>query len=99
MHTEKPYYLYIILCADDSFYVGRTKNLKVRLKEHSCGRAAPYTAVRLPVSLVYIEKHPNAGTARRREIQLKSWSRAKKIALIEDDLGRLRRLCKSDKPR
>jgi len=88
-------YLYILLCADDSYYIGCAKNLNVRLKEHSLGRASHYTAARLPIRLVFFEEHQSFGKAKIREHQLKRWSCAKKAALIEGDKDRLRNLSKS----
>ncbi len=88
-------YLYILLCADDSYYIGCAKNLNVRLKEHSLGRASHYTAARRPVRLVFFEEYQSLGEAKIREYQLKCWSRAKKAALIEGDKDRLRNLSKS----
>ncbi len=88
-------YLYILHCADDSYYIGCGKNLNVRLKEHSLGRASNYTAARLPVRLVFFEEHQSLGEAKIREHQLKRWSRAKKMALIEGDKDRLLNLSKS----
>ena len=87
-------YLYILLCADDSYYIGCAKNLNVRLKEHSLGRASHYTAARRPVRLVFFEEHHSLGAANIRERQLKRWSRGKKAALIEGDKERLKNLSK-----
>lgn len=56
------------------------------------GRAAAWTACRLPVVLVFQERFPTEDEAVRREIQLKGWSRAKKQSLIDGDFGRLKAL-------
>ncbi|MBN1840949.1 MAG: GIY-YIG nuclease family protein [Deltaproteobacteria bacterium] len=76
------FYTYILSCADRSYYVGSTQNLQERLHAHNKGRAAIYTALRRPVSLVYFEEHPSAETACARERQIKKWTHAKKEALI-----------------
>jgi len=54
-----------------------------RVKYHNQGKASRYTRMRTPVELVYKEAHPNKSSARKREIQIKNWSRAKKEALIK----------------
>lgn len=86
------WYLYILNCADNSLYVGTTTNLDRRLEEHSAGKGGFYTRGRLPVSLLYQEKHPDRSTAEKREAQLKRWTRAKKLALITGDKALLKRL-------
>ena len=51
----EPFFLYILKCADDSYYIGHTDNLEKRLSEHYEGKASAYTAFRLPIKLVYNE--------------------------------------------
>ncbi len=89
------YHIYILHCSDGSYYVGLTSNLEIRLKEHQSGRGTFYTSRRLPVKLVYSETFRTRTTAEDRELQLKSWSRAKKQTLISGDLALLRNLSKS----
>lgn len=86
------FYVYILRCADGTFYVGRTDNLDLRMARHEEGRGGPYTRTRRPVSLVYSENHSTTLAARTRERQLKRWSRAKKEALIRGDLRELKAL-------
>ena len=74
-------FVYILRCADGSYYVGKTNNLYTRLAEHQSGVAAAYTALRRPVEMVYAEEHATIRSAKDRELQLKRWSRAKKEAL------------------
>ena len=77
-------WVYLLLCADQSFYLGVTSELESRVAEHRLGRDHPtsYTYSRRPVHLVYSEEFPDIEHAIAREKQLKGWSRAKKIALI-----------------
>ncbi|HXN64091.1 MAG TPA: GIY-YIG nuclease family protein [Candidatus Acidoferrales bacterium] len=75
-------YCYILRCADGSFYVGVAEDPVRRCQEHNQRRGAVWTAKRLPVALVWTERHPSLSSARQREIQLKRWSRSKKMALI-----------------
>jgi predicted GIY-YIG superfamily endonuclease len=83
---------YILRCADNSLYIGETDNLENRVARHREGRGCDFTARRLPVRLVYTEELPDHLTARRRQDQLKRWTRAKKEALISGDLALLKRL-------
>lgn len=84
-------FVYILRCADKSYYVGTTDNLLARLNQHQNGVGADYTAPRRPVEMVYAEEHASTRDARNREVQLKRWSRAKKEALVAQDLTGLRR--------
>ena len=86
------HFVYILRCADSSLYVGETDDIERRLARHQEGRACSYTAKRLPVELVYQEALANHLAARRREHQLKGWTRRKKEALIAGDLAVLKKL-------
>jgi len=83
-------FVYILRCNDGSYYVGKTNDIRVRLDEHQAGVAANFTAGRRPVEMVYAEDHPTVKQAAKRELQLKRWSRAKKEALIAQDLKKLK---------
>lgn len=82
----KPWFTYILLCKDKSLYTGITNNLKARINKHNQGIACRYTSIRKPVQLVYFERFPNKSEARKREIQLKGWTRKKKQLLVEGKL-------------
>jgi len=88
------YYVYILRCADDSFYVGSAQDLDARLKTHNEGRGAAYTFKHRPVNLIYSESFGSELDALTRERQLKRWSRGKKEALIKGDLKGLKHLSK-----
>ena len=79
------WYVYILQCSDNSYYTGHTNNLENRLKKHNSGHGAAYTRSRLPVKIIYNESHPDRSSALKREIQIKKWSRDKKMALIKND--------------
>jgi len=83
------WFVYILRCADDSFYVGETHDDQ-RLIQHNKGCA--HTAKRRPVRVAYVEQRADREEALTRERQLKRWSRTKKEALIAGDLGALKRL-------
>ena len=90
--VRQAFYVYILRCADGSYYVGHTDNLQRRVKAHNEGGGAKFTCKRRPVRLVYTETHDGEEAAVRRERQLKKWSRAKKEALIAGDRARLKQL-------
>lgn len=75
-------YMYILLCADGSYYTGSTKYLARRLEEHQSGKGANHTKKHGPVELVYYETFTRIDWAFYREKQVQGWSRAKKEALI-----------------
>ena len=82
-------HMYILECADGSFYTGSTWDLDRRLWEHQNGLGARHTAKRLPVKLVYCEYYDRVEDAFHREKQVQGWSRHKKQALIEGNLEKL----------
>jgi putative endonuclease len=81
-HIPSPWYIYILLCADDTLYTGITTDPKRRLTEHNAGVGAKYTQSRRPVTLVYLESAADRSTASRREWEIKQLNRADKLALI-----------------
>ncbi len=85
-------YMYILLCSDETFYVGSTNDLVSRFKEHQSGYGSEYTSKRLPVYLVYFEGFNKVEDAFKREHQVKKWSKAKKNALINKDRYLLKKL-------
>ena len=85
-------YLYILECADGSYYTGSTWDLERRLWQHQNGEGAKYTAKHLPVKLVYCELTDRIEDAYCREKQIQGWSRKKKQALIAGDMNRLHEL-------
>ena len=87
-------HVYILLCADGSYYVGLTEDLEGRENAHNNGRGSKYTFLRRPVQLVYSESYDSLEKAIERERQLKRWSHAKKKALIVGDPRRLKQFSK-----
>jgi putative endonuclease len=88
--------MYILQCADGSFYVGSTFDLDGRVWEHNQGLGAVYTRRpgRRPVTLVYAADFDRIDEAFAFEKRVQGWRRAKRIALIEgrfDDLPELSR--------
>jgi putative endonuclease len=76
------YFVYIVECADKSLYTGITTDVERRLAEHKAGRGAKYTRARHAGKIVYTERKLNRSTASRREAQIKSLTRAQKLALV-----------------
>ena len=76
-------WIYIVECADGSYYTGSTIDLERRLWEHNEGLGANFTRKKRPVKLVFAEESESVETAFIREKQVQGWSRAKKKALIE----------------
>lgn len=88
-------FVYILQCADDSFYVGATRDtLERRVDEHNNSAFGGYTASRRPVLLVYSEFFDRIEDAIASERRLKGWSRAKKQALSDGDFSRLQNLAR-----
>ena len=84
--------VYMLHCSDGSFYVGRTDDLEARLVAHRKRLYCGYTAKRLPVRLVFSDSFATREEAFAAERQIKGWSRAKKLALIQGDWVEMRRL-------
>lgn len=82
MRRKSEWLVYMLECSDQSFYTGMTNDLKKRLDAHNSGKGAKYTRARLPVKLVYQEKHISKSSAMKREIEIKKYSRLKKERII-----------------
>ena len=94
---QMSFWTYLIQCADRHFYVGHTDNLDHRLGQHQTGSVPGYTSTRLPVHLVWSSEFDTREEARASELQLKGWSRAKKLALIRGDWAQISNLASSKK--
>jgi putative endonuclease len=78
--------VYILRCADGSYYTGLTKqDPEARAWDHNNDPIDGYTARRRPVTLVFAEVYDCIIDAIARERQIKGWSRRKKEALIRGD--------------
>lgn len=76
------WYVYILECYDKSYYIGMTWKPDSRWTQHVSGLGSAYTSKHKPKLLVYMKEYENLEQARRREHQLKGWTRAKKEKLI-----------------
>jgi putative endonuclease len=88
-------YMYILECADGSYYTGSTRDLERRVSQHQKGEGAKYTRKKLPLKLVYMEEFSRIDEAYYREKQVQGWSRKKKQALISGDFDKLPGLASS----
>ncbi len=76
------FFVYILECADGTYYIGCTNNIEKRLREHNFRKGgAKYTKTRRPVTIKYHEQFETLLIARRREAELKTWPREKKAKL------------------
>ncbi|MBI4199451.1 MAG: GIY-YIG nuclease family protein [Chloroflexi bacterium] len=85
------FYVYIVRCADGSYYTGHTDNLEARMEAHGRGEIAGYTSARRPVQLVFSESFMSRDDAFQVERQIKGWSRRKKEALIRRNWNALKK--------
>ena len=94
----KQYFVYILLCRDNTYYTGVTNHLERRLYEHQAGEdIGCYTYKRRPVKLVFHENFSDIYQAIAFEKQIKGWRREKKEALINRNWDILPKLSKTAK--
>jgi putative endonuclease len=92
-------HLYIVRCADGSFYIGTARDgLERRINEHNSGMFQGFTATRRPVMLVYSQWFDRITDTIAAERQVKGWSRAKKEALIQGNFDKLSNLARRRRP-
>ena len=93
------FWVYILRCADGSYYTGHTDNLEERIGEHATGAIVNcYTFKRRPIELVFSQEFTTREEALASEQQIKGWSRKKKEAMMRDDWAEVSRLAKSVRP-
>lgn len=78
------HFVYIVRCSDNSLYTGYTNNIEERINKHNAGKGAKYTKIRRPVVLVYQEMYETKSEALRREYEIKTFTRQRKLKLIEE---------------
>jgi putative endonuclease len=81
-HDHQMPWVYILRCADDSFYVGSARDLESRLQQHAIGGVDAYTRTRRPVALAWAQECEHVEDAYLLERKIKGWRREKKLALI-----------------
>lgn len=78
------HFVYILECADGTFYTGYTNDLEKRIATHNAGKGAKYTKPRLPVKLLYHETYDTKEEAMRREYEIKTFTRKQKMDLMKN---------------
>jgi putative endonuclease len=73
------WFVYVLLCRDGSFYTGVTNNLDKRLLDHQTGKGAKYTRSHYPIKIIYQEFFSTHSEALKREAEIKSWSKERKV--------------------
>lgn len=79
---SRKHFVYIVECADGTFYTGYTTDVSRRVREHNAGDGAKYTKPRLPVKLRYTEAFESRSAAMSREYEVKQLDRGEKEQLV-----------------
>ncbi len=90
------FWVYILQCADRSYYTGHTDDLEKRMGHHAAGTFGGYTATRLPVKLLWTQECATREQALAAEMQIKGWSRKKKEAMMRGDWDAVSIFAKKD---
>ena len=94
MREERRYFVYIMTNPSRTLYAGITNSMRRRVRQHTEKLIDGFTAKYNITRLVYYESFVDVRNAIEREKQIKAWTRAKRVALIEsvnprwDDLSR-----------
>jgi putative endonuclease len=88
MRNNWRWYVYIIECVDGFYYTGMTWKPDLRSRQHFLGSGSKFTAMHKFKKVVYLEEYDNLDEARRREKQIKGWTRIKKKKLISGEWGK-----------
>ena len=85
--AEAKYYVYLLLCADGSYYCGSTNDPEKRLQAHNAGRGAKYTRGRGPCTIAYLEEFGSKSEAMSREWHLKKLTHREREMLVHSGAG------------
>lgn len=80
--AENQWIVYVLLCADQTYYTGITNDLTRRLAQHEAGTGAKYTRGRAPFTVMHTETYATRGEASKREYAIKQLSKAEKEKLL-----------------
>ena len=78
------HHVYVVECADGTYYTGYTTDMERRVAEHDAGEGAKYTRGRTPVELRHVESYDSRSAAMSREYEIKRLTRAEKEVLVAD---------------
>lgn len=76
------WFVYILLCEDNSLYTGISNNVEKRFSDHKNGKGGHYTRSHKPAKIVYQEQFETQSEVLQREKQIKGWGRQKKIRIL-----------------
>lgn len=76
------HFFYLARCADSSLYAGTCVNVQEREEKHNSGKGAKYTRSRSPVTIIYTEEFETLSEARKREAEVKKWTKTRKEMLV-----------------
>ena len=95
----QPFYVYMLRCADDSYYIGQTDSIETRLAQHQAGTVRGYThTAGDPWCLFGLVSSRVAPTRLSASVSSRAWSRAKKEALTRADWAEIHELAKRRGP-
>jgi len=83
VNAQSEWWVYMILCSDNTYYTGITTDLERRFDQHKTGKGAKYFYGRQPVEFVFKESGHDRSSASQREAAIKSLTRQQKIALLK----------------
>ncbi len=92
MKNSSNWYVYILKCNGGRLYTGMTNDVKRRFEEHKTGKGGHFTKAFGAKAVIFREEHMTRSEAMKREAQIKRWSKAKKLALINNDIILLKSL-------
>ena len=85
MSPVRPWFVYLLECADGSYYAGISTDVAARLAAHQAGKGARYTRAHMPLRVLASRAYPDRSSASRAEWQLKQLPRARKLAFFLPD--------------
>ena len=83
INRKGQYWVYIVECADNTYYTGYTPDIEKRIKLHNAGRGAKYTRDRRPVKLVWSKEYHQFKSAFKTERAIKRLTRLQKESLVK----------------
>ena len=92
------FWVYILRCADNSYYTGHTDNLEERMAKHQTGETQGYTSTTSSFTPAFSEQFPTREEALVCERQIKGWGQKKKEALMRGDWTEVSRLARRGNP-
>ena len=78
----RPWFVYLLACADNTLYCGITTNITRRLAAHNAGTASKYTRARLPVTLAAVTEVADKSAALRLELAIKKLPARRKVQAL-----------------